>query len=63
MQAMEYARSQRVRPMDQHSQKVVRVGGLEPPRAFAQQILSLVCRPFQHARDRAANRFMPTGTK
>ena len=30
--------------------ELVRAGGLEPPRAFAQQILSLVCLPFHHAR-------------
>ena len=29
---------------------MVRAGGLEPPRAYAQQILSLVCLPFHHAR-------------
>ena len=30
---------------------MVRAGGLEPPRAFAQQILSLACLPFHHARN------------
>jgi hypothetical protein len=32
---------------------MVRAGGLEPPRAFAQQILSLVCLPFHHARTKS----------
>ncbi len=38
--------------------KMVRAGGLEPPRAYAQQILSLVCLPFHHARNHVARRPM-----
>ena len=35
-----------------YKENLVRAAGLEPARAYALQILSLVCLPFHHARNR-----------
>jgi hypothetical protein len=45
------------RAMVQCRMKVVREGGLEPPRSFPHKVLSLARLPFRHSRNRGSKRF------